>query len=262
MLLVWPLLSVMRSSDETSRSRLLIGPLSVLGWSGFLLGTVGGLGAIIGMFFTQIRAYNRVSIFLAFFALAALAVGIDAAVGRFADPGTAAVQTGVWIVCGVLLVFGLLDQVVPAYLPDYRALAYQDQSDTQIVAAMETRLPKDAMVFQLPYVPYPEGAETLNPWPAKLVDYELFRGPLHSNKLRWSYGTMKGRAGDTAYKHTAGLPLAEMIAQVKKDGFSAIWVERAGYSDNGKQIESQLAQLTRTRPIVSMDEQVSVFPVK
>ena len=48
-----------------------------------------------------------------------------------------------------------------------------------------------AMVFQLPYRRFPETQPL-----ARMADYDLMRGYLHSDDLRWSYGFMKGRPGD------------------------------------------------------------------
>ena len=48
------------------------------------------------------------------------------------------------------------------------------------------------MVFQLPYVPFPE-----NPPVQQMSDYDHLRGALHSRTLKWSYPTMRGRWGDT-----------------------------------------------------------------
>jgi phosphoglycerol transferase len=260
-LLIWPLLAGIRTSGEAvSRTRAIMNPLSIFAWGGLLFGTAGGIGAIVGIFFSLIRCYNRVSIFLAFLALFALGLLIDLVAERFGG-GEGGGLIAVWVICAVLLGVGLFDQVVPAQLPDYGALALQEASDAQIVGAVEAKLPKDAMVFQLPYIPFPEGG-TLEVWPANMVDYGHFRAPLQSASLRWSYGTMKGRPGDKWYRSTAGLSADKMVAELKAKGFSAIWVDRNGYSDGGKEIESQFQSATGSAPLVSLDDEISVFIIK
>ena len=47
------------------------------------------------------------------------------------------------------------------------------------------------MIFQMPYRPFPEA-----PALGAIADYDLFRGYLHSDDLRWSYGIVKGRGED------------------------------------------------------------------
>ncbi|MGH9768724.1 MAG: hypothetical protein ACREAB_14940, partial [Blastocatellia bacterium] len=52
--------------------------LSLLTGAALLLGTVGGFGSLVAFFgLPQIRAYNRISIFIAFFALLAVALWLD-----------------------------------------------------------------------------------------------------------------------------------------------------------------------------------------
>ena len=55
-----------------------VGPLASLAIFGVLLGTIGGAGSLIGHLVTpQVRAYNRVCIYLAFLALMAVGVAVD-----------------------------------------------------------------------------------------------------------------------------------------------------------------------------------------
>ena len=58
----------------------------------------------------------------------------------------------------VVLAVGVLDQTSTAYKPPYAALEAEYRSDGDFVAAIEERLPAGAMVFQLPYHPFPGGA--------------------------------------------------------------------------------------------------------
>ena len=51
------------------------------------------------------------------------------------------------------------------------------------------------MIYQLPYHGYPEGGFQNDMW-----DYHLLVGYLHSDKLKWSYGSVKGREGDSWIK--------------------------------------------------------------
>ena len=49
------------------------------------------------------------------------------------------------------------------------------------------------MVYQVPYMAYPEEPAIVN-----MVDYDPFVGYLHSHDLRWSYGAMRNTKADSA----------------------------------------------------------------
>ena len=63
--------------------------------------------------------------------------------------------------------------------------------DAEFVQRIETVMTPGAMIFQLPVVAFPE-----NPKVNRLNDYDLAKGYLHSTRLRWSYGAIKGREND------------------------------------------------------------------
>lgn len=201
--------------------------LADAGWlslGGVLLATVGGFGAMVAVLLPQIRAYNRISIFLAFFALLAVAVGVDRLAARLA-PTRAALLGGVFAV--LLVVVGLLDQVSPAFVPAYAQTKATWRADAAFVAEVESGLPANAAVFQAPYMAFPEPGGPF----FQMQDYDHFRGYLHSSRLRWSYGAMKGTEADTWQRETASLPPVQMAAKAKAAGFSALWIDLGGYQD-------------------------------
>jgi hypothetical protein len=67
----------------------------------------------------------------------------------------------------------------------------------------------------------------------------MARGYLHSHGLRWSWGMMKGRAGDWQNALVKLPPelLARALAAV---GFRGVYVDRAAYADGGAQVLSRL----------------------
>src|SRR5262249_34758355 len=148
---------------------------------------IGGFGSLLSFYLTWIRAFNRLSVFIAFFALLALLILLGRACSRSSRP-VAWLSTSLVL----LLLLGLFDQTSKSFVPDYALLKRICESDAEFVRQMEEHLPEGAMIFQLPYTPFPE------PRPVgKMDDYEFFRPYLHSQKLRWSYGAVKGRAADT-----------------------------------------------------------------
>jgi phosphoglycerol transferase len=92
-----------------------------------------------------------------------------------------------------------------------------------------------------------------------MVDYDLLKGYLHSNTLRWSYGSMRDRQDALWEERVAGQPLEMMIRQLAYAGFSGIYVDRYGYSDLGSGIESRLSQQLGEFPLVSEDGRLAFF---
>jgi phosphoglycerol transferase len=218
--------------------------LSLLTLAAVLLGTIGGFGALFGLLFPWVRAYNRISIYIGFFALFAVA-GLIGWAYRLCDkrPYLRRAMAGLLL---VLLGVGVLDEV-----PRYDTLIDPASpttfaADQAFVQEIEATLPAGAMVFQVPYMPFPESRPVHG-----MEDYEHLRGYLHSDQLRWSYGVMRGTEGDARYRALATLPPEEMVRCVAQAGYRGIYLDRAGYSDGGSQLESVLTQLLDVPPLTS-----------
>jgi phosphoglycerol transferase len=80
------------------------------------------------------------------------------------------------------------------------------------------------MIFQLPYLPYPEAG-----FVGHVEDYDPFRGYIHSTDLRWSYGAMRNRPQDKIDKDLAALPPVDMVPKLRALGFAGIWLDLYGY---------------------------------
>jgi len=227
-------------------------------------GVVGGLGALVELFVTpDIRAWNRISVLIAFLSLLAAATLLDSLVGWLAPRrfGTALVGS---LLAGVVL-FGVYDQTSDADIPPYSATARQWRSDSAFVDEIQARLPHGASVFQLPYVPFPEGYPQTpvgGPLATYATKYEPLRGYLHSSTLRWSYGAMKGRSDDWAAQ-LAGQPLSLMTAAVAAIGFDGVWVDPAGFAPaKAERLRAALHSLLGVRPLVSPDGDLWFFDLR
>jgi phosphoglycerol transferase len=243
-----------RAGPAGSPGELLVG-VSVLTWAGFLLATVGGVGMILGFVLPMIRAYNRISVFLAFLALVALGVAFDWALRRARLDRTAAVT---WALAAVLVAFGLWDTVSPAFVPDYTGIAQQYHADARFVAGIQSAVPKGGMVFQLPYMPFPEAGPLY-----RELDYDPFRAYLHSSSVRWSYGAVKGRPVARWQRRVSRLPVPRMVAELKRAGFSGIWVDTAGYaSQDGAAAVAELSRATGTQASTSSDGVFRYVPIR
>jgi phosphoglycerol transferase len=110
------------------------------------------------------------------------------------------------------------------------------------------------MIFQLPYIPFPE-----YPSVNQMKDYDHFRAYLHSKNLRWSYGAMKGREGDVWQKQISSAPLSELVLKLAFAGFNGIYIDRYGYVDKGAQIESEIAEKLGSNPVISGNGRLVFF---
>jgi hypothetical protein len=195
----------------------------------FVVATTGGLATLIAVAWPQIRAWNRLSVFLAFFAFAAVALLL----GRMERRLPAAASA---VVLAAVLAVGVFDQTTKAYVPPYDAAKSAWDEDEAFYSDLEGGLPQGAMVVQLPYEMFPE------PPAARQAIYEPAKAYLHTDEVRWSYGAMRGRPADWLGP-LAGRPLREVVDAARERGFAGVLVDRLGYADGGAAIEAELRAL-------------------
>jgi phosphoglycerol transferase len=203
--------------------------LGVLTVAAVLMGTTGGFSTLMAVVWPQIRAWNRLSVFIAFFALAAVALLLGSLERRLRRAAFAAVLAGV-------LVVGVYDQTSKTFIPPYDAVAAAWQGDEAYFGRLEERLPDGAMVVQLPYEPFPE------PAPRFVHLYEPAKAYLHATNLRWSWGAMRGRPEDWAAT-IADKPAAEVVAAARAEGFAAILIDRLSLGDAAAQVDADLRRV-------------------
>lgn len=230
--------------------------LAVLAGAGFLIGTVGGVSTLIALVVTtQVRAWNRLSVFIAFASLTAVAFAVDRVTRllrgrRFAPMASAALVV-------LLGVGGLIDQTSNTFVPGYEETAAEFTSDREFVRRIERTLGEGAMVYQLPRVLYPEAAA-----PGRMVDYDEMRGYLHSDSLRWSYGAMKGRPASNWQDNLTGKPVPELLRTLVAIGFTGLYTDRWGYDDNGAALEAEVAAATGASATASRNGRLSFFDLR
>jgi hypothetical protein len=230
--------------------------LATANLTALLIGTTGGASAIIAYAVgPELRTWSRLSVFIAFFAIAALCLLADAARPWVERRGPRARIAAAAAVVGIA-VLAVADGTSPSMTPDYAQVAASYHSDDAFVNQIEQTVGPDAQVFQMPYQEFPDEIEF-----AGLQDYDGARGYLHSDSLRWSWGAMKGRPRDWQAE-TVNLPATTVMPMVAAAGFQGVYLDRFGYSDDGEGIEKQLGLIIGVPPISSPDRRLAFFDLR
>ncbi len=224
---------------------------SMLNIGCLLLGTIGGVASIISLFFTKIRCYNRISIFIAFLAAVAFA--------KYADKYFKRKRTwGYWVTCSLLLGIGLFDQTSDSFIPSYEKVNTKWESDEYFVAEIESMEKEGAKIYQMPYTAYPEGAGRNN-----MTSYDHVIGYIHSDSLIWSYGCSTGREGDLWNSYVATLDIEEQVKNIYLNGFDGIYLDSYAYTDDEfERLTEKLTAITATEPIISDNKRLYYFTLK
>jgi phosphoglycerol transferase len=255
LLIFWVFFRLGRATYGTTLEQ--IGPvldcLATLNLSAVFLATIGGLGAFVAYIFSfqEIRGYNRISIFIALFAILAMILILDFIYRNRCPTGN--MRLLFIAVLSVLLIGAILDQTTPAYIPDYGGTAERFLKDQRFIDTIEDEVPPGSMIFQLPYMMYPENGPI-----HAMPDYSPTIGYLHSRTLRWSYGSMKGRPGDNWQQEVVGQDLPEMLDSLAFAGFNGIYVDSYGYS-RPMEILDNLSSILHIQPVISENNRLYFF---
>jgi len=232
-------------------------PLGAVALVAILFGTVAGLNSLLAVLgFAEMRAWNRISVLIAFPALAGIGVLLDAVAARFLHRAPSRQRLGLAATAAALTLVAVFDQTSDAYVPNYPVLAQAWVQDDAYFLQVQDRIGARGNVFALPVAPFPE-----NPPIVDMVDYSHLRGYLHSD-LRWSYGGVKG--GDVEWQQIAMRDgVAEALPLLVAAGFDAIYVNRLGYADRGAGVEAEIRAVTdAVDPLVSADGLLATYDIR
>jgi phosphoglycerol transferase len=227
-----------------------------------LFGTVGGLSTLLSFVDFPIRSWNRIAILISMLALAAVGLILDRFVrwvlrkarSRRADAPTAPTAPAAaagppsarrWVVAVPLAVLLMLlavwDQIPPIEPAARAATVASYDSDDAFVKQVEQTVAPGCLIYQLPYIPFPE-----SPPVNGVTDSDELRPFLHSDDLRWSAGGIKGRAPIDEVGAYASLAVPAMLMALHGIDACGIVVDRAAYTDHGDDIVAQLERATGT----------------
>jgi phosphoglycerol transferase len=226
--IVISLISLIRKDNEEEDTFWIISLMGIFNIASILLATIGGFSVIIAMFFiSSIRAYNRISIFIAFFSLLTIYLIFQKFISL--------IKLNKYTLRLIILLFSCV-LIVIAYkdlVPNrekkmkglfeeqfYREVDFVKKIDDYLL----TKNLIDAMIYQFPYVQYPESGRTVN-----MADYDHFRLSLQSSNTKWSYGCFRGREGDKWNLTLKEMDYPNMMKSIKSKGFVGFTVNYNGY---------------------------------
>jgi hypothetical protein len=190
----------------------------ISGWFWFALfliafAIVGGLNGFLGLGkFYFLRGANRYSIYITAICLFYFAM--------FLSSNSIIIKR--WISWSIAVLLFLLATVEPLLAKKRFSCLYTAghslyESDRQFGKSLEKHLPAGAMVFNFPVIQLPERGT-----------YAIFRPSFFTDNIRYSFGSIVGRARDTWQLEIEKLPLNLVVENLKKYGFSGILLYRGG----------------------------------
>lgn len=239
-------ISIFDSKEKNLIDFLIIEALTLV-----LVGTVGGFGEIFNWTVTsQIRCYNRSSIILTALSLIMIAVLLNKL--------SCQKEKVAVIVCLLTLGIGCYDQIY-IYDKDWQSkegLQSAQSMYENYFKSVEDNFEKNAMVYQLPCLKFPE-AGAIN----GVSDYKHFIGYLFTDNLRWSYGAVRGRNTQYVELNIDDGMSYRFVKELQKKGFSAVYIDVDGYADGGSQIIGFYDSLGIS-PIISDDGKLYTYDIR
>ncbi len=213
------------------------------------LGTIGGLAQFVGQFgFTQLRAWNRISVVIAFVAFAAIGFVIDD-LRKVSHRRKLLVS----VLTPLFVLSALFDMSPRNTIPISTEREWL--FDSNLVRRVEDYFGVDSAVFQLPVMRFPENGPTF-----LLGDYEHLKGYLHSESLHWSYGGVKGRESDWQLQLPT-IPTAISLECLAALNFEVLWVNLKGY-ENPEAITNELANQQVAKVMSGKRGQILIYDLR
>ncbi len=204
-------IGICSEKDSDALTFLALGTLVLV-----LYCTVGGFGTIFNYIVSpQFRCYNRASIVICCLCLCAIAVILNWIHNKLIT----------LFFSGVVMLIVVFDQIY--VLPSGWQAPYKAQQDMycSFFESVESSLDESDMVYELPYMPFPE-----SPSVNGMLDYTPFLGYLLTDNVKWSYGGMRGRnetAQNLMIDNGASMDFVDGISSY---GFSGILIDTYGYT--------------------------------
>jgi phosphoglycerol transferase len=238
-----------------SHGRTTIRAIAALNLIVLTVTTVGGFGAIINtLTVPDIRAYNRFSVFIAFFSIAGLSLWAAGAMRQASGRLKALVAS---LVLGVAA-FSLHDQVLTARMitDAYDGDKARAAAVDAMVKRMERMFPEQTAVFQFPITSFPADFNR-----RRMLMYDHALPYLRSDHFRWSWPSLTPRHIAWS-RFIASLRSDETVRALGAAGFGAVWVDRYAYRDDGNAIRAGMVSAGAVEVLAGTSRRYAVFDIR
>jgi phosphoglycerol transferase len=202
---------------------------------GFFLYISGGIGFLIAVIEPQLRAWNRVSFFLAFLAIIWLVEQVPKIklIIKSIPYISNRISTIEPVTYFLLLTLVLVDQF-PIGLKIQPSIYRQNQDEVRFFSAtLDNYLPKDCVVLQIPAAKFPE-----MPPIEKMADYDLLYPYLFTKNIKFTYGSIKGSEHSNWQELLPKSYSTSFLELLAANGFCGLMWDRNGLRN------AEFAQLT------------------
>ncbi len=232
------------NKGEKRKEWQLVDFLSLSTLAFVVVGTIGGFGEVFNFLVTaQIRCYNRSSIFIAGMSLVMVALLLNRM--KFRRKWTT------WLICIAILCGSMYDTIYK-YPDNWQETAKPIQEMyEEYFAAVEDSFGESDMIYQLPYLDFPE----VGPH-----DYKHFIAYLYTHSLRWSYGGVKGRNNGARVLLDNNGESYLFLKNIKDAGFSAVYIDTGMYDDGASVLSFYNA--LGVKPMVSVDGRYYIYDIR
>lgn len=256
LILIISLLSSNYFKERENQIKLLAG----LNISAILLSSIGGFSYFVAAFiYSQVRAYNRISVFIAFFSVVSLCI-----VGSMIIENTNKyiIKNITIIILSIIAALSIIfNGSTKSSLTIKNIYEYSKVNEYiyDFINEIEKEVGKEAMIYQMPYYKFPE-SPPLN----DMKDYSLAIPYVYSkNNIKWSYGNYKGTEGDLWHRAVSKLPIEERILKISKAGFDGIYIDTAAYQQEELQeLLGDLNEILQVNPIITPNNRLYFYSMK
>ena len=262
---------VLAMARRASRVRIL-DVASLLNLSCVMIATIGGFASVAATagvllfgpesILAQVRCYNRIIVFIAFFSYYAASVLVRRSLFRISAyvKGNQFKTTVALVGWLPVFAFAVWDQV-PFNLTPSADGEVRYASDKSFFSRIESNLPTRSMLFQYPYNIHHMNISNSGVPPYNYADG--LRPYLNSRTLRFTYGGDAGSAQANWLKETSACAPDQMVRRLCEYGFAGIIVHRKLFEDpkSAAEFEAQLRSVLDVSPEESADHDFSFFPL-
>jgi len=233
----------------------LISSVAILSLFTLLMITVGGGGAIFNLLVVpDIRAYNRFSVFIAFFSMVGIGWWVTQKVldakgklnARFLLVGIAG-----------LITLSLYDQLL-----DAKGLLHTQKNDMRsanqergFVRELERNYPEELNVFQLPVTGFPPLSVH-----ERMFSYDHLKPYLWSTHLNWSWPSFS-QAHRNWQDKVSVLEGHDLLRALVLSGFDLIWLDNYAYKDSGEFLKKQLLDAGASEVMLGGSERYTILDI-